>query len=764
MALYHVVRIPKRGIKGIFKHNYFSKYTSREEKKDLFKIASVKSKYLRIFLIMMFISFILGTLIDYQFKLKLTQNALTEQDLSGFLGMFRGIANTGLSIFQNYLFSRLIPFIGTINIFNIYPIILAINAFFLVYFAGFYASFIMKLTAEIFKKMFEDPAIQFGYNPIPLLYKGRVISSVEGTIKPFAMILTGSILIYAKRFDPQFIFISILMLSVLYLLVSLLLKKEYFNAFYKKIKTESALLKPKIPKFDKKDLSDAELKKMLDDNKIIDSEFSLYFLAKIEKKIEKEFLEKIVAKYGDLHPSIIANYLTKYYGYNTIVNSTQNGSEKLKEETIKGLIKNKKLQTGLKKRYKNIKKFYRSLPLRYSKELYYTVDNEKIDIKNSAHLIRVLKKTPYKIKKIVKNLQSVEFKRSDFEELFILVRTFNLTELFSYFESVWEKLNSEEIYRIIQIQIKNGLSVDIGNDIKKNVILQEIEHIKLFLAICQTNKNIEYMNNFSNYIEERSLDLLITAVSFFMESADKKILLESRIQKEYVVSEMFLYLEEKIQKMKGKYKRVMKEAYKIVSMVYDKKKIKYLSPDFKVLFSPIDTYYINYYKEKKIDLIESKNLILKESKKMDILMEKLMLLRKVEIFNEIDLEKLEGLALMAVTKKYKRDDIIIRKDEIGDRLYIIQKGKAEIYKRVGPLNSPIKMITCGDWFGELSLISDKEHLASVRALSDLVTLEIPKSIFRTFVIQNPEISFKIFQILVSYMKSSEMIGEGYEIR
>ena len=149
---------------------------------------------------------------------------------------------------------------------------------------------------------------------------------------------------------------------------------------------------------------------------------------------------------------------------------------------------------------------------------------------------------------------------------------------------------------------------------------------------------------------------------------------------------------------------------------------------------------------------------------MDILMEKLMLLRKVEIFNEIDLEKLEGLALMAVTKKYKKDDIIIRKDEIGDRLYIIQKGKAEIYKRVGPLNSPIKMITGGDWFGELSLISDKEHLASVRALSDLVTLEIPKSIFRTFVIQNPEISFKIFQILVSYMKSSEMIGEGYEIR
>ncbi|MCK5399857.1 cyclic nucleotide-binding domain-containing protein, partial [bacterium] len=86
-------------------------------------------------------------------------------------------------------------------------------------------------------------------------------------------------------------------------------------------------------------------------------------------------------------------------------------------------------------------------------------------------------------------------------------------------------------------------------------------------------------------------------------------------------------------------------------------------------------------------------------------------------------------------------------------------------KRVGPIITPLKILQRGDWFGELSIISDSNtHLASVKAISDdMETVEIPKEAFRTFISNNPEVSFRIFDVLVTYISQDQSLGDEYEI-
>ncbi len=765
IALFYVLRIPAKNIRGYFRQNYFSKFISPDTKKDLMNIASTKSKYLRLFLVMMLFSFALATLIDYQFKLKLAANALTEQDISGFLGMFRGVSNVALSIFQNYIFARIIPFIGTLNIFNIYPIILSIGALFLVYFAGFYASFIMKLSAEIFKKMFEDAAIQFGYNPVPLLHKGRIISIVEGLIKPLSLVAVGALLFYVKKFDPRVVYYLIGGFSLLYLFISVKLRKEYFGAFYKKIRTENLLLEKKLPEIFKKDIDEDNLKRYIEGNSAEMEEFSLYYLAKLEKKVNDDMLNHIFDKFAMKYPIAMGQYLVSNYSVEKCLQFLPASEKEMKLEILKGLLDGEFTPSEYLDAFSDRERYLSELPHSYGKRLFSLMPHDSLEVKSIGAVLDILKTAPYSIGSFTSDFTEFDFEPSRFDEVYSLASSFDMDELIPYLRGGFDNLESGDAIRLIGLFIEKGEAVPMSKDRISAVIRREIERASLFAHLFYiSNKKRGGDYQLYEYLREKTALLLKIAVRFFMDDAAVEALKNSDLANSYLASEVLLYLEERSQKLRGPAKTIMKDVLGVVDSVYASKKIRKVSLTPNLRFSSMESYLLKYFAE-KYQMQLPREVILKENEEMEKIMESLLLLKKVEFFSEISLLKLEGLAMMASKGKYKMGDVIIRQDQAGDKLYILKSGKAEIYKRVGPIITPLKILQRGDWFGELSIISDSNtHLASVKATSDdMETIEIPKAAFRTFISNNPEVSFRIFDVLVTYISQDQSLGDEYEI-
>lgn len=102
------------------------------------------------------------------------------------------------------------------------------------------------------------------------------------------------------------------------------------------------------------------------------------------------------------------------------------------------------------------------------------------------------------------------------------------------------------------------------------------------------------------------------------------------------------------------------------------------------------------------------------------------------------LDYCEGLK----TVRFKSGQTLIAEGEQHGRLYILVEGQAEIIRertQVTLADEP------GSFFGEMSVLLDMPHSATVKALSDVVAYEIPDA--RAFLDTRPEFALHIATIL-----------------
>lgn len=100
---------------------------------------------------------------------------------------------------------------------------------------------------------------------------------------------------------------------------------------------------------------------------------------------------------------------------------------------------------------------------------------------------------------------------------------------------------------------------------------------------------------------------------------------------------------------------------------------------------------------------------------------------------------------------YNKEEIICREDEAGQYVYLLLKGKADIYKRVGKhqADKHVANILTGTVFGESSLIEGKKRNASVVAGSDsTIVLEFENSKYRLLLREEPDLAFMLLRTLM----------------
>jgi CRP/FNR family transcriptional regulator, cyclic AMP receptor protein len=108
-------------------------------------------------------------------------------------------------------------------------------------------------------------------------------------------------------------------------------------------------------------------------------------------------------------------------------------------------------------------------------------------------------------------------------------------------------------------------------------------------------------------------------------------------------------------------------------------------------------------------------------------------LREVPLFSEMDEQEVAGIRLIMEEMKFKPGQVIIREGETGDLFYVITEGYAEIIIRdAGGADIVLHKAGPGDFFGELSMLTNQPRSARVRAMEDLTTLALERAEFFDF--------------------------------
>jgi CRP/FNR family transcriptional regulator, cyclic AMP receptor protein len=108
-------------------------------------------------------------------------------------------------------------------------------------------------------------------------------------------------------------------------------------------------------------------------------------------------------------------------------------------------------------------------------------------------------------------------------------------------------------------------------------------------------------------------------------------------------------------------------------------------------------------------------------------------LREVPLFSEMDEQEVDGIRTIMQEMKFKPGQVIIREGEVGNLFYVITEGQAEIIIRdAGGSELVLHKAGPGDFFGELSMLTNEPRSARVRAVENLTALALERDDFFEF--------------------------------
>jgi NADH dehydrogenase len=90
--------------------------------------------------------------------------------------------------------------------------------------------------------------------------------------------------------------------------------------------------------------------------------------------------------------------------------------------------------------------------------------------------------------------------------------------------------------------------------------------------------------------------------------------------------------------------------------------------------------------------------------------------------------KVAGTAGIA-EQHFQPGDAVFNQGDLGDSVYVIQEGECEILREKEGQSEQLAILRAGDYFGEMALLSDASRNATVKALTAMRVLLIPKADF-----------------------------------
>ncbi len=134
--------------------------------------------------------------------------------------------------------------------------------------------------------------------------------------------------------------------------------------------------------------------------------------------------------------------------------------------------------------------------------------------------------------------------------------------------------------------------------------------------------------------------------------------------------------------------------------------------------------------------------------------EKMMLIRQVPIFAQLDADDLEELATIVEERRIDAGRDLFREGDSGDAVYLVVKGQVRVYVGGGngAAETTIAELGPGACIGEMAVLDASPRSASVRALERVRALRVPGEGFKRLLGERPEMSEAIVAELVRRMR------------
>jgi CRP-like cAMP-binding protein len=125
-------------------------------------------------------------------------------------------------------------------------------------------------------------------------------------------------------------------------------------------------------------------------------------------------------------------------------------------------------------------------------------------------------------------------------------------------------------------------------------------------------------------------------------------------------------------------------------------------------------------------------------------------LQQTPFFAGLPVDELEGIAQVGSTVTFEPGATIVTEGELGDGMYIIMSGTAEV-----DVGGRFHTLTQGDFFGEMALISSRKRIATVKAKESVEALKIPADAFQSFLLQHPSVAVSMLKEIVDRLREVE---------
>jgi len=118
-------------------------------------------------------------------------------------------------------------------------------------------------------------------------------------------------------------------------------------------------------------------------------------------------------------------------------------------------------------------------------------------------------------------------------------------------------------------------------------------------------------------------------------------------------------------------------------------------------------------------------------------------LRRVRLFEALEVPELAEILMLGVVKEYAKDDVIFEDGSPGDSFYVIYEGAVRISKVFQHMGEEaLTILGAGEFFGEMSFFDDEPRSARAVAHEGAKLLEIKNADLKAHLATRPEVALK----------------------
>lgn len=137
-------------------------------------------------------------------------------------------------------------------------------------------------------------------------------------------------------------------------------------------------------------------------------------------------------------------------------------------------------------------------------------------------------------------------------------------------------------------------------------------------------------------------------------------------------------------------------------------------------------------------------------------------LRSAPLFQGLSDADLERLAQMVERQSLAPGDFLLREGDPGDAMFIVTGGELEVTKRTGTSELPIARVGPGAIQGEIAAIEGKLRAASVRALTEVDVIRIPREALLTLLDSGPDAALALLRTALERLRGLESFARQRE--